>query len=68
MPPPPRDAYSGRQIVLADDLVAVADQVRQQIEHLRLQRDSLAAPPKFATRDVEHVIRRAKLQPGYRGG
>ncbi len=53
-----------QQIVLGDNAVAVADQVHQQVEHLRLQRDRFAAPPQFAARHVEHVVGKAKLHLG----
>ena len=41
--------------MLIDNAVAVTDQVHQQVEHLRFQRDWFAAPPQFAARHVEHV-------------
>ena len=49
------------EIVLGDDAVAIADQVHQQVEHLRFQRDRFAAPPQLAARHVEHMIGKAKL-------
>ena len=52
-----------QQIVLGDDAVAIADQVHQQVEHLRFQRDRFAAPPQFAALHVEHMIGKAKLHP-----
>ena len=36
------------QIVLGDDMVAVFDQVNQQIEHLRLDRHAFAAAGQLA--------------------
>ena len=44
------------QIVLGDDAVAVLDQVNQQIEHLRLDCDILAAAGQFAHGGVEHMV------------
>ena len=49
------------QIVLGDDVVAVFDQVNQQIEHLRLDRDALAAAGQFAEVDIEHMVGKVKL-------
>ena len=45
----------GDQVVLADDAVAILDQVDQQIEHLRLERDQLAAAPQFAPILIEGI-------------
>ena len=53
-----------QQVLLGDDVITVADEVHQQIEHLRFQRNRLAGPPQFATRDIEHIIREAKLHLG----
>ena len=44
------------QIVLGDDAVAVLDEVDQQIEHLRLDCDILAAAGEFAHAGIEHMV------------
>ena len=49
------------QIVLADDVVAIFDQVNQQIEHLRLDRHALAAAGQFAKVDIKHMVGKEKL-------
>ena len=49
------------QIVLGDDVVAVFDQVNQEIEHLRLDRDALAAAGQLAEVDIKHMVGKVKL-------
>ncbi len=49
------------QIVLGDDVVAILDQVNQEIEHLRLDRDALAAAGQLAEVDIEHMVGKVKL-------
>ena len=49
------------QIVLGDDVVAVFDQVNQEIEHLRLDRHALAAAGQLAKVDIEHMVGKVKL-------
>jgi hypothetical protein len=49
------------EIVLADQAVAVLHQVGQQIEHLRLKRDLLAAAMELAPAGVEDMIGEEKL-------
>ncbi len=44
------------QIVLGDDVVAVFDQVNQQIEHLRLDRHAFAAAGQLAKVDIKHMV------------
>src|SRR5258708_7010671 len=44
------------QIVLADDAIAVLQQIEQQVEDLRLDRYRLAGPAEFPPRRVQHVI------------
>ncbi|MET3841858.1 hypothetical protein ABIE49_003936 [Bradyrhizobium sp. OAE829] len=44
------------QIVLGNDVVAVLDQVHQEIEHLRLDCDNLAIAGQFADGAVEHMV------------
>ena len=44
------------QLVLADHPVAIAHQIDEKVEHLRLERDPLAAAAQFATLDIEHMI------------
>ena len=48
-------------VVLADHAVAVLDQIDQQVEHLRLDRDALALAMQFAPVDVEDVVFKEKL-------
>ena len=43
----------GKQIILADNPLALADQEAQEIEDLRLDRDDLGATPQLAPVDVE---------------
>ena len=43
----------GEHILLADDACAVADQVFQEIENLRLDRDQVRSAPQFAPLGVE---------------
>ena len=49
------------QIVLGDDVVAVFDQVNQEIEHLRLDRHALAAAGQLAKVDIKHMVGKMKL-------
>ena len=44
------------QIILGDDVIAIFDQVDQKIEHLRLDRDALAAAGQFAKVDIKHMV------------
>ena len=50
------------QIVLGDDVVAMLHQMHQQIEHLRLDRDDLAAAAQLAAVGVEQVVGELELQ------
>ncbi|MHC2402861.1 hypothetical protein ACVMGC_007405 [Bradyrhizobium barranii subsp. barranii] len=36
--------------------LAVTDQIKQEIEHLGLERDERLCPPQFAARGVEHKV------------
>ena len=49
------------QIVLGDDVVAVFDQMNQEIEHLRLDRHALAAAGQLAKVDIKHMVGEMKL-------
>ena len=51
-----------QEIVLADDAFAVPNQVDQEVEDLRFERDPLAAPPEFAPINVKHMIGKDKFQ------
>ena len=53
--------YRLDQIVLGDDVVAVFDQVNQEIEHLRLDRDAFAAAGQLAKVDIKHMVGKVKL-------
>ena len=50
------------QIVLGDDVVAMLHQMHQQIEHLRLDRDDLAAAAQLAAVGVKQVVGELELQ------
>jgi len=60
-PPAP---HRRQQIVLADDALAVPQQVDEEVEDLRLQLDLLAAAAQLATRGVEHMVTEQKPQSG----
>ena len=45
----------GDEVVLADHALAMLDQVDQEIEHLRLERNQIAAAPEFAPVRVEGI-------------
>ena len=49
------------EIVLADDAVAIFDQVDQQVEHLRLDADILAGPGQLAQPRIQHMVGKMKL-------
>jgi hypothetical protein len=51
-PPAP---HRGDEVVLADDAVAVLDEVDEEVEHLRLDHDRLFAAAKLAAGGIEHV-------------
>jgi len=51
-----------QEIVLADDAFAVPNQVDQEVEDLRFERDPLAVPPELAPIDVKQVIGKDKFQ------
>jgi hypothetical protein len=44
------------QIVLADNAVAIADEIDQQVEHLGFERDRLARAAQLAPPNIEYVI------------
>ena len=58
MRPPQTD---GDQIVLAHHAVAILHEVKQQVEHLRLDRDQFRAAPKLAPVGIKYMIFKAKL-------
>ena len=49
------------KIVLANHAITVLDEIQQQVEHLRLKRDELRAPPKLPTIRIEYLVFKAKL-------
>ena len=53
--------HGSDQIVLADDALAVAEQMQQQIEYLRLDLNDLAAAAQLAPLGIEQMI--GKLEP-----
>jgi hypothetical protein len=48
------------QIVLTDDTVAVVDEVNEEVEDLRFERDWLAVPAQLAALDIQHAIGKRK--------
>ena len=52
----PSAPHQCNEIVPADDVIAVFQQVNEQVEYLRLHRDQLAAAAQFAKIGVENVI------------
>src|SRR5258705_9264233 len=52
------------QLVLADNPIAVANEVNEQIEHLRLGVHNCAGTPLLPPRDVDLEIGEAELQSG----
>ncbi len=57
----PTTPHGAQQIVLSDDAVTILDEVGQQIEHLRLDRNGLAATPQLTAHHVKHVVAKAIL-------
>src|SRR4029453_1345082 len=55
------------KIVLANNAVTVLDEIQQQVEHLRLKRDKLRAPPKLPAIRIEYLVFKAKLHVRARG-
>jgi len=55
------------KIVLTNHAVAVLDEIQQQVEHLRLKRDELGAPPKLPAIRIEYLVFKAKLHVRPRG-
>jgi hypothetical protein len=55
------------KIVLANHAITVLDEIQQQVEHLRLKRDELSAPPKLAAIRIEYLVFKAKLHVRPRG-
>src|SRR4029434_401112 len=45
----------------ANHAVTVLDEIQQQVEHLRLKRDELSAPPKLPAIRIEYLVFKAKL-------
>ena len=46
----------GHEIVLADDALAIADQIDEDIENLRRKGNQVAAVPQLPAVSVEHVV------------
>ena len=44
------------EIIPCQHALAVADQIEQEIKHLRLERDQRVRPPQFAALGIEHEI------------
>src|SRR4029453_11892379 len=55
------------KIVLANNAVAVLDEIQQQVEHLRLKRNELRAPPKLPAIRIEYLVFKAKFNVRARG-
>src|SRR4030095_5991651 len=62
-PPPNRSD----KVVFANHAVTVLDEIQQQVEHLRLKRDELRAPPKLPAIRIEYLVFKAKLHVRPRG-
>ena len=62
----PAAPYQGDEIVPADDMVAVLQQMHQQVEYLRLHRDQLAITAQLAKIGIEDVIIEAEFHVRYR--
>lgn len=56
--------HAGDQIVAANDAFAVAQEVDEQIEHLRLKRDRSPAAVQLVALDVKQMF--AKFKPHWR--
>jgi hypothetical protein len=52
------------QLVLADNPIAVANEVNEQIEHLRLGMNNCAGTPLLPPRDIDLEIGEAEFQSG----
>ena len=50
------------QVVLADHALPVADQIFQQVEHLRLDRNQIGAAAQLAPVGIEGTIRKEIAQ------
>ena len=59
-PDDPPAPHAVDQVVLADDMAAVAHEVDEKVEHLRFERDQLSPAAQLASLDVEYEI--AKLE------
>ena len=53
-----------QQVILADDVLAVLQQIQQQIEDLRANRNRLGAPCELPPLLVEHVVVEGVLHAG----
>ena len=53
--------YEGNEIVSADDVVAVLQQMDQQVEYLRLHRNQLTVPAQLAKAGVQSIIVEAEF-------
>src|SRR5882724_6517489 len=62
----PAAPHQSNEIVPADDVIAVLQEMDQQIEHLRLGRDQLAAASQLATAGIKGVIIKAKSHVRHR--
>jgi hypothetical protein len=49
-----------QQVVLADDAIAVPNQIDQEIKDLRFERDQLGAPPELPPVNIKRVIAKDK--------
>jgi hypothetical protein len=62
----PAAPHQGDEIVSTDDVIAVFQQVDEQIKHLRLHRNQLAVATQLATIGVEDMIIKAEFHVRYR--
>jgi len=54
----------GYQVVLADDAIAVPDEINQKIEDLRFDRNQIGAAPQFAPVDVKVMLTKENFHDG----
>src|SRR6516164_7590971 len=48
------------QLILADDAIAILDEIQQQVENLRLERNAFAGAAKLSPSDIKHMIFKEK--------
>src|SRR3974390_3502748 len=48
------------QLILADDAIAILDEIQHQVEDLRLERNAFAGAAKLSPSDIKHMIFKEK--------